>query len=83
MKTLIIAILAAVSFNAFALRCGNSLIEIGDPIGKVQEYCLIDHEYRVNNQNADILKVYIKEGGATNELIFIDGALTEINFSRF
>ena len=83
MKTLPIAILAAISFNAFALRCGNELIEIGDPIYKVEQTCESSGEYRVNNLNADILKVYVKEGGATNELIFIDGDLNEINFSRF
>lgn len=83
MKTLITLLLAAISLNAFALRCGNELIRTGDPLYKIEEYCTIHNQYTVNNAIADIRKLYIKQGGMTHELIVIDGTLNTINSSKF
>lgn len=68
--------------SALALRCGNELIRGGEPLHKVQEACKNGKEYRVQNQNADIVKYYYEQGGMTNEMIFIDGNLKEIKSSR-
>lgn len=79
----VVALFATLSSNAFALRCGNELINLGDPLYKVQQNCKIISEYRVKNQNADILKLYIDDGaGAIYQLIFIDGVLNTEDFSR-
>jgi hypothetical protein len=87
MKTFIglalILILLFLSKAAFALRCGNELIETNQPLHEVTNACGGGHEYRVQNQNADIVKYYYKEGGMNHEMTFVDGELKNVESSRF
>lgn len=68
--------------DANALRCNGQIIDEGSSYHEVMKNCDSEFEYEVNNQNADIKKVYIEQGGATNEVIIIDGEVKEINWSR-
>lgn len=84
MKTLIIGIaLLSMSSGAFALRCGNTLVNEGTPLHIAMAECKGGYSYRIQNHNADIVKYYYQEGGMTHEMIFIDGNLNSINSSRF
>lgn len=80
MNRLMIAIgLALVSFRASALRCGNTLPTVGDDIGTIRQECVVDHEYHVQNTNADVTNLYIKEGNFMHVLVFNDGVLYTID----
>ncbi len=86
MKTLILpigAFLLMFGTNVSALRCGTNLLEIGSTdIGSVRRDCAIDHEYVVNNANADIIRIFVKEGNFMHKLIFTDGVLTSLDDDR-
>ena len=79
-RNIIIALLMIASSSCFALRCGNTLINVGDAGYTVTQSCTIDHEYRVQNNNADIVKYYVKESGSlTDEIVVVDGKIQSIN----
>lgn len=83
MKTLTWFMLLLLSHNALALRCGNDLVDEGDNIGKVMQSCDVDSVYQVNNNNADITKIYTKQGGMNYEITTVDGKVQSIEGSRF
>lgn len=67
---------------AYALRCGDKIISEGDSAYKISQHCDVEAAYRVQNDNADIQKVYMKQNGMVRELIIIDGELREVNSER-
>lgn len=78
----IIALIAiCYSGNALAMRCGNSLIEVGDAQYIVEQACgppLASHTTNTGGQGDQVF-LYYKINNLTEELQFIDGHLYEIH----
>lgn len=75
--------LMLISLSAFAgIRCNNRLIDIGDNFYEVLDNCPIYETYRVHNNSADEMVVFVKQDGITYELIFIDGILKGIMYAN-
>ncbi len=75
-----------IGFAQDGIRCNGKLLETGEANITQIEECTNDSEsiksYHVQNNNADITHVYIKKGGMTNDLKFIDGKLISIDSNR-
>ncbi len=81
-KIMIAASMMLMLSTANALRCGNELIDVGDPVYKVEVNCTIAYKYRVVNTQADIVKYYVKMSGTTYTIIVVDGVVTGVTESR-
>lgn len=79
---IVVVIILLFSSTAHALRCGNEIINEGSSEREVRQNCQIDDEYTVNNQNADIKKIYNEQNGMTNEIIIVDGKVQSIDSER-
>lgn len=83
-KLTVILLISALSFNAFSLRCGNQIIQNGDSVSKVEQYCGDDvtNDYQVKNSNADVRDVTVTQGGMNNDVHIVDGNVQSIEGSR-
>ena len=50
------------SNDANALRCNGQIIDEGSSYEDVVNNCGVEDTYQVNNENADIKRVYIEQG---------------------
>lgn len=83
MKILLIVLLALFSFNSYAMRCGQGLINVGDRV---------DQLYTVCGQPAAVIgkdiygdhavAIYHQEGGMTAIVDIRDGVIDDIQFHR-
>jgi hypothetical protein len=80
MRTLIAAALVIVCANTYALRCGNTIVDVGSSVHEVRANCDVYDEYTVENNNADVVYITIKEGSITNKLTVIDGVVRSIDY---
>lgn len=80
MRKLIALALIAASVNSYALRCGNTLVDVGSSLDEVLSRCNVSSVYHVHNNGADIVKVTINEGSIVNTLTIIDGTVKSIDY---
>ncbi len=76
---MLIGLMILLAGNAFALPCGNKLINPGASIHEVKQYCVPYTSYTAENVVADNVTLYYTTGGKEHILVFIDGVLSTID----
>ena len=79
-KTLCVVVALALTSSAYALRCKNTLINVGSDVSDVLSNCDVSSDYQVRNTNADIRYLIVKEGVITNKITVIDGVVKSIDY---
>jgi hypothetical protein len=82
MRTLII-LLSIISYNAFSMRCGTSVLTEGDSLQQLQEACGQPDGSYSNEAWSAPDKLYYKDGsGTTCEVRQVGGIVTNVECNR-